>query len=290
MHFDFYLFNVDHGQSAAARLPNGQWCIFDVGRSATFSPVQFIINNDIQTRVKEPPWSKRPAGAFSKLPPFSFLKATISHLHADHLDDYLNLFAASPRSLKTVNFDEDYLINVFQSTSEESFPKIIDFCRRYFKKRVSTSIDYGNAKIKETSLPLSIVRNKIGGTSNSIVNNASIVTRIDCYQNSILICGDMEEDAWEYILNNPQFRALWRKIVADIDILIAPHHGHCYSSSLMAIANPSVILVSVRSKDESVDSRYNRRITTRDKGHIHLSIARPIRLSEKAKRTWNYWK
>jgi hypothetical protein len=289
MNFDFYLFNVDHGQSAAARLPKGQWCLFDVGRSKTFSPVQFIINNDIQRRSKEPMWSRRPPWALAKTAPFSFLKATISHLHADHLDDYLNLFAASPRSLRTVNFNEEYLSNVFQSSSEESFHKVIDFCRRFNKWKIaSTPIEYGIANINEKSFPLSIVINKIGGTPNNIVNNASIITRIDCYRNSILICGDMEEDAWEFALNSQIVRQYWRKLVSGIDILVAPHHGHSYSSSLMALADPSVVLISVQSKDESVDKRYTRRITTRDKGHIHLSIAPPIRFSEKGKRTWSY--
>ncbi len=297
MNFDFYLFNVDHGQSAAARLPNGRWCIFDVGRSATFSPVQFIINNYINRRSKEPTWTRRPPYALAKLTPFSFLKSTISHLHADHLDDYLSLFAVYPGLIKTVNFDEEYLSDVIKSTSEESFSKVIDFCSCYnkFKKASANAepveISYGNVRIIDKSIPLPITR-RIDDNANSRVNNASIITRIDCYRNSILICGDMEEKAWEFVLNNPAYRSLWERHVSNIDILVAPHHGHTYSNSLMSLASPSIVLISIVSKDESIDSRYNKRITTRDRGHIHLSIARPpvLPLKEKGKRTWDYWK
>lgn len=80
---EFYLFDVDHGQSAALRLPNGRWCIFDVGCTSTFFPVNWIAN-------REKP--KQGGGLLATLArsnavPFRFLKATISHWHGDHLQD-----------------------------------------------------------------------------------------------------------------------------------------------------------------------------------------------------------
>jgi len=294
--FNFYLFNVDHGQSAAARLPNGQWCIFDVGRSTTFSPVQFIIDNDMRSRSKEPPWSKRPPWLLARARPFLFLKATISHLHGDHIDDYLNLFAASPQFLKTVDMDGEYLADALSTSANESFSKILDFVQRYQRhKRISTPEpnlpNYGLAKVREKSLPVAIAR-KIGGQANSRVNNASIITRIDCYRTSILICGDMEEEAWEFALNHVPYSFIWRPFVSNIDILIAPHHGHSYSHTLMHLANPDTVLVSIVSKDESLDTRYEKKVTTRSKGHIHLSIAPnpPFSSREKGKRNWYTWR
>jgi len=290
MTFDFYLFDVDHGQSAAARLPNGRWCIFDVGCSAKFSPIQFIISNEIQNLRKLPPWIT------TRQRPFSFLKATISHLHGDHIDDYLNLFAASPQFLNTVDMDPEYLADALSTATNESFSKILDFCQRYLKhKKILPSElilpNYGAARIHEKLLPVAVAR-KIGGQANSKVNNSSIITRIDCYRNSILICGDMEEEGWEFALNNRLYSLTWRHFVSNVDILVAPHHGHSYSHTLMDLARPTVILVSIVSKDEHIDSRYSKRFTTRDRGHIHLSISPnpPFKLKEKGSRKWSFWR
>lgn len=305
MTFDFYLFNVDHGQAAAARLPNGRWCIFDVGRSESFSPIQFIIANE-HYRTK-PPWAEKAPWLLTKQPPFRFLKATISHHHADHLDDYMKLFAAPPRFFKTVEFDKNYISDVLETTSKESLPKVINFIKLYLKWRQSNLIseigppNYGIAKITEKSLPISVVRNKIGGQINSRVNNTSTITRIECYNNSILICGDMEKEGWEYIFNDKLYSMTWRKFVSNVDILIAPHHGHCYSTHLMDLAKPSVVLVSLRSGDESIDKRYSgdavsglningklyKSITTRKSGHINISISRPTGISKKGIRSWS---
>ena len=41
---EFYLFDVEMGQAAALKLPNGRWCMFDMGKSGLFSPVNWIIN------------------------------------------------------------------------------------------------------------------------------------------------------------------------------------------------------------------------------------------------------
>ena len=53
---EFYLFNVEMGQAAALKLPNGQGGMFDIGKSGSFSPVNWVINrcrsmiNQIPTR------------------------------------------------------------------------------------------------------------------------------------------------------------------------------------------------------------------------------------------------
>lgn len=119
---DFYLFDVNHGQSAAVKLPNGRWCIFDVGSKSDFSPIQWITSVD-GPRLK--PFS--PAAG----QPFKFLKATVSHLHGDHLADYERLFGASPEFLKTVDFDQEYLRDVANSSTPDSLRQVYDFCRRY---------------------------------------------------------------------------------------------------------------------------------------------------------------
>ena len=288
------MFDVNHGQSAAVKLPNGRWCIFDVGSKSDFSPIEWIL------RVDGPRFNPLLPGTSL---PFKFLKATVSHLHGDHLADYARLFSASPEFLKTVDFDQEYLRDVANSGTPESLLQVVDFCQRYKSGFVPavTNPNYGTVSIREMSLSVAVAR-QLGGQAVSRVNNASVITRIDCYGNSILICGDMEKEAWEFILKSPLLCPLWRPFVTGIDVFVAPHHGHKsgYSTELLALAKPSVVLVSVVGGDESVDSRYSssvsgitvngktyRCVTTRTSGHIHFSISPPTSPFGKGARTWH---
>jgi beta-lactamase superfamily II metal-dependent hydrolase len=297
MSFHFYLFDVNHGQSAAARLPNGRWCIFDAGCSTLLSPTRYILG-------LEPKGNTLLTGRLvGNIKPFNFLKATISHLHGDHLADYRNIFLALPEFLKTIDYDQEYLTDVFLSSARESWDTISAFCSEHGSQYgAATAIpDYGGVTIMEWGLTVSMARS-IGGSANSRVNNASIVTRINCDGNSILLCGDMETEAWDFVLNRSRDKTLWQALVVNIDVLVAPHHGHSsgYSVDLMKMANPSVVLVSVETGDENVDTRYSgevvngitvngqpyKSITTRKNGTIHLEINPPLAPATKGVRTW----
>ena len=281
----FYLFDVDHGQSAALLLRNGRWCIFDVGCTSTFSPVRWIAG-----KYRNP----LSALALGNVPSFRFLKATISHLHGDHLADYANLLQYGPEFLKSVDADQEYLADCYATcASESSKATIRGFVQGYgagFSPAVSTP-DYAGVQIGELCLPVAVAR-QIGGDANARVNNASVVTRIDVYGNSILLCGDLQKEAWEAIINDRgDYGSLWRPFLTGIDIMVAPHHGHRsgYSVDLLNLARPAVVLVSVVSRDPSVDGRYSQSpvrgmtiggtsygyISTRQKGHIKINIQPP---------------
>jgi len=304
----FFLFDVDLGQSASMRLPNGRWCIFDVGCNSTFSPVRWIAGNGQGSLI---------AQALFGVPSFCFLKGTVSHMHGDHLADYANLFQHGPEFLKTVNADQAYVTDCYASCSNElSRATVRAFSQRYasgFSPAVSTP-DYGGVQISELCLPVAVAR-QIGGDANSRVNNASVVTRIDVYGKSILLCGDMEREAWEILLGQDCAQMLqrgqygingnaWRALVANVDILVAPHHGHRsgYSTDLLNLAKPSVVLASVVAKDPHVDSRYSQipvqgiqvgamrysLISTRAQSHIRIEIHPPDVLSGQF-RGATYW-
>lgn len=295
MSLEFYLFDVDEGQCAAAKLPNGSWCMFDAGRSSQFSPVRAV-------------WSLAGCDSTGVIPgigaPFTFFKATVSHLHGDHLGDWQNLLTPAPRFFRTVDYDGGYLDDVAESSSSESLQSIHAFCRSHASVYNGPRVvpDYGGASINELSLSVPVAR-ALGGSANSRVNNASLVTRIDCFGNSILLCGDVEKEAWEFALTNATLAPTWRPFVSGIDILVAPHHGHAsgYSTTLLALSRPKVVLVSVASKDPSVDSRYSgdavsgilvnnnayKAITTRSvTGHVVLSISPPILANSQGARSW----
>jgi hypothetical protein len=283
---EFYLFDVSHGQCAAARLPNGRWCVFDAGGNDSFSPIVWIVERATgadQSTLE---------GLLSSSA-FRFLKATISHLHGDHVYHWKSLLARGPEYLRTVAFDRDHLLDVAASSTDESWASILEFCKREGEgfSPATTVPNYGGASIAELDLGVGTARS-LGGSANSRVNNSSIVTRLDCYGNSILLCGDLETEGWEYALRRSAFSEAWRRLVSNVDILVAPHHGHTagFSTDLMALAKPKVVLVSVRSGDDCVDTRYSdstfvsgitidgvtrRCMTTRQMEHIKVSINAP---------------
>jgi len=303
MSASFYLFNVDHGQCAALQLPNGQWCVFDAGCTRSFSPITWLA-----TAVTTPRYMS-PLAAALAIPRAFIYKATVSHLHCDHLDDYATMFRYGPELLRTVDPDTDYLIDCQNTCADGSWAKVSGFlqhCRQTFGATTTTA-DYGGAMISELSLPVDIARG-VGGDANARVNNASVVTRIDVHGNSILLCGDVEKEAWQAIINDTgEYGHLWRAFLSNVDILVAPHHGHRsgYSVDLLNLARPAVVLISVTSRDEHVDSRYSgvpvrgirigsteyHYISTRKQGHIRVDIAppaNPLPFAVRGSRTWTF--
>jgi len=384
MNAEFYLFDIDHGQCAAVHLPNGRWCIFDVGSRADFSPIEWIID---QAATNHPRFN--PARHKALATAFKFEKATISHLHGDHITESEILF----KHLKTESFglryttpDEQLLTDMRDSNSETSLPLVRRFlrlCREranaiqnhptnqilpppapsstlpslasLFAQQLTTprlpslrellaeqsvvpkpsslpslmaarltppsplppvfppvaaqstlviEPNLGVVKIRERGIPLNITRKIEGSSAQSRVNNSSIVSRINAFGSSILLCGDLEGEGWEFVLNSrlPMLQQ-WRELVSGVDILVAPHHGHRsgFSTTLLSLAKPAVVLVSVKSGDENVDSRYSGDmisgicldgtdyccITTRQKGHIKVTIEPPA-IGQKGQRSWSF--
>lgn len=285
MSAEFYLFDVDHGQSAALYLPNGRWCIFDVGCTGSFSPIELIAAIDSGKRKHE--YLSR----ILQLSEFKFWHASVSHLHGDHLADWPNLKRYDPEYISTVEFDKEYLNDCKESSDPQSWHLIKGFTNYVDSEfRLPPLLSFNT--IREKCLTVEKAR-QIGGNTNSRVNNASIITRINVYNISILICGDLEKNAWEYIINNQWIEGfLWRSFLKDIDILIAPHHGHksAFSVDLLKIAKPVNILISVESKDPHVDSRYSiyNYISTRQSGHIKVKISPPNTFFEKGIKRWYF--
>lgn len=293
---DFYLFNVEHGQAAALRTPLGEWCLFDAGSSSSFSPIAWI--------------GEQQRGVASPLlrnilqPIASLAKVTISHLHGDHLSDCPNLLRSSIKSIRTVYPDNGYWTDlastmggVIAGQNARMFIMKYGMMARIFG--CSRSYSFGPVNIRERQLNVNEAR-AIGGDANSRVNNASVVTRVECYGNSILICGDMMTEGWKYLLSYSRDRISWSAFIRGVDILVAPHHGHSsgYSSQMMTLANPQVVLASMRTGDLSVDNRYSlvqgimlggksyKCITTRKYGHLRIAFSQPRVIGIKGTQTW----
>jgi beta-lactamase superfamily II metal-dependent hydrolase len=285
MALEFFLFDIGQGQAAATKLPNGRWCVFDIGANRDFSPIHWVVERERAS-------FQRSIGSYFGQFTFSLLKATISHLHGDHLGDYEGLKTYCPDHLRTVAFDKEYVDDALDSSAPGSKAVVADFCLWTLSSfgESSKGPDYGDVSIKEMALPVLTTR-LIGGGSTNRVNNASVITRIEYCGVSILLCGDIERDAWELALNSRHLGSQWRPFVENVDVLVAPHHGHSsgYSSSLLSCANPQLVLASVASRDPSVDSRYSqvpgvrvagetcKCLTTRSAGgHIRITIKEPL--------------
>lgn len=295
---EFYLFDVGVGQAAALKSPNGKWCVFDVGKSGSFSPVSWIVG---QGRMSSAIGSILTG---TTAPTFHFFKATFSHYHGDHLGDVSALIRTGTDYFRAVHHDQPYLQDCYATCSYES-KAIVNSAVAYAQAVFGSTWvipDYGGVTIRELSLPVEIARG-LGGDANSRVNNASIVTRIDVYSNSILICGDVEKEAWDAIIaDQGEYGKTWRPFLSTIDIMVAPHHGHKsgYSIDLLNHAKPAVVLMSVQSKNPNVDSRYSREpvrgirigndsysyISTRQKGHIKISFEPPKTILGKGMQYW----
>ena len=277
------VFDVNKGQSVGVHLSNSRWCLFDAGCTDSFSPIDQMVAESGKA------WKQSLAGLLSNLePPFRFMKATISHLHGDHLCDYKKMLYYLPEFMRINEIDELLLEDIKTSSTSESYNMVVQFLRAVNSSCGGQTVpNYGGASIRELAISPGTAR-AIGGQANSHVNNCSIVTRTDYSGVSILLCGDVEAEAWEYILNSYATSGEWRPFVSNIDILIAPHHGHAsgYSTSLMNLARPRLVIASVDTNNPNVDTRYSgdavrgvskmfttyKLLTTRKYGTITLNI------------------
>jgi hypothetical protein len=290
MNVEFYLFDVDHGQSAAVRLEDGRWCLFDVGSSNQFSPVDWMASKAVQSNPSG--WPFHAYGYSSS----AFYKVTVSHFHADHLYDWPKVERQKPAFIKTVQADQEYIQDSRDSNTDDSWP-IVEAFIKYHSNHTEPAYgpDYGNSLIyvPEFSMP-TIMARSIGGNSCAKVNNASIVSRISINGYNILICGDIMREAWDAIFRDESSNGdFGRKLVSNVDILVAPHHGHstAYSGELMNLAKPKAVFVSVQEGDPNVDSRYSgdtikgimladgnicKCLTTRTMGHIKILFSKQM--------------
>jgi hypothetical protein len=196
---DIYLFDVNHGQCLAIRGDSGNWYIFDLGSSETFSPVAWM-----QSTCK----SRVPVGTL-----------TISHFHGDHIYDIENMGGLAIYDLSCCGHDSLHMLDCASSNSAESMPylkKTLQFIQSFGGSRPFLFDDDG-IRICQEKLSLAAVR-EIGGSAGNKVNNASVVSRIEINGFSILACGDMEKSGWDYIFSNSDLvdESDWRDLVTNI--------------------------------------------------------------------------
>jgi len=106
------------------------------------------------------------------------------------------------------------------------------------------------------------------------INNMSYVVLIEHCGHKILLGGDAETAAWEYILDK------YEDEISDVDILKASHHGRLsgYYQKAVKVMNPKYTIVSVGKKPQTdATRRYTQYCddvwSTRWKGTIRFTIS-----------------
>lgn len=244
----FFLFDVGHGQSAMLRTEEG-WYVFDVGSSSEFSPIKWMAKDRYFGLVE----------VITSISEFKFNKVTISHFHGDHLTDWYGLKKYLGRKITAYPYDRQLLLDCMASNHEKTWPALVDILGFYKGLPEGINEEKVNlfTRIREIAMPLEMVK-EISADATASVNNASIVSRIDISDHSILLCGDVMKEGWDVVINHSQYGIFWKEIISNVDVLVAPHHGHssAFSESLFKYAKPKVVLISAAKNDSNIDPRY----------------------------------
>ncbi len=301
----FYLFNVGHGQCAALRLSTGEWWVFDMGCSPGLSPTRLMAHMEASGDFSPPDdFSNRWPRGLSLGDHLRITKCVVSHWHGDHLLDWHRMHRHCDCAVETVDWDDDYVDDALDSVEDSRRLEVLGALQGLVDHNAVQSRRGVRLRVRPPDVSVTTMRSSparariLGGSSNSRTNNAGVVARVDCCGTSILLPGDIESNAWDHLLGRSQRREEWAHLVGDVDILVAPHHGHksSFSSVLMEAARPSVVLASIRARDEHRASQYSKSehvkslridngpgrldhtvvkcVTTRRSGHIGIQLLR----------------
>jgi beta-lactamase superfamily II metal-dependent hydrolase len=229
------IFDVDHGFCAFVKSPTGQTLMIDCGRKEPFSPVVYLIENELN-------------GA-------RLTQLIVSHPHDDHIDDIEYVTSKLPplilqrqlydwEKVKEAECDYENLDHYSAWQARYIFP--------------APAIDWGmDIKVFKLTPTEAQALNQ-----NNWINNSGLVVVVTItgttgrkFSEKFVFGADVESDGWIELLKNQNFK----RAIAAADFYIASHHGHSsgFSTELYdAMGKPFLNLISVTSGDDHIDSRY----------------------------------
>lgn len=248
-----FIFNVERGLSIFIRTPLNQGIIYDFGKSATFSPSTFLIENIIPH--------------LSKYKNHSVAQTIISHPHADHIQDIACLVTPnkgdSPfyATLHTCPHDKEKSesINWDRIKNPEGTENLIKIYKEIYQDRnlpLQTIVYDSNCTIPNIEYGIYYIRppviEGIFEDDQKYANGISLVMFYRHGKHTLLIPGDIPPEILELILegknglekrytifdkNQMAEHPDWHKETSDqptlksllatygLSVLIAPHHG-----------------------------------------------------------------
>jgi beta-lactamase superfamily II metal-dependent hydrolase len=236
------LFNVEHGLCAFVKSPTGRTLLIDCGKATKFSPIKYIVNNELSDCADEGK--------------FAFTQFIISHPHGDHLEDIERLKLYAPRILYR---QRGYDWEEVKEVNSESGAELVESYKKWQETYDSPApeVDWGfDLSLRDALTPEEAKE----VNESKMVNNSSVPVIITYngseYQEKFFFSGDLEEDGWKKLLKRESFK----RAIKETDFFITSHHGHSsgYCKEIYeAMGKPIVNIVSARSGDESVEPSYS---------------------------------
>ena len=234
------VFDVAAGSCNFIQTGTGKTELIDFGANSDWSPVNHIYSNYIRGQLD---------------------RLVLTHHHGDHLRDWDNFGNRRPSMVVRRKLTGRYLTACRNSNSDsgqrlaEAFASVFDSWDRTPSNEEVSDEAWG-VRIRSAFMTVEQADNATS-TYNAMVNCCSYARLYDHNGTKFLLAGDMEKEGMEVLLRD---NASFRKELSDVDVLVAPHHGHRsgFSTELFdAMGKPDIVIASMMSGDENVDSRYS---------------------------------
>lgn len=228
---ELILFNVGQGLSVALiEHPENYVTVVDMGSEEDFSPLFYLTaQRNLRADI-----------------------LYVTHPHGDHLSDVETALALAcrPDFLHYQDYD-------WGDVAKREKPELRENIKKYqaLIKTVPSGDYNGSGKLTPWRWSPDDAKTEFGETS--YINNSSLFLIYTWKDFKIAIAGDHETAAMEGLCGYGEFK----ESAKGTDILIAPHHGHSEGYTSMwptKIGKPHITLISVQSRDSSVDTGYSK--------------------------------
>ncbi|MBU0607831.1 MAG: MBL fold metallo-hydrolase [Armatimonadetes bacterium] len=232
------VWDVSHGLAVYVNAPNGKHIVIDLGTGSHTSGKPFS------------PLLHLKSGRGGEVKKLDYL--VVTHPHADHLDDILNLDSAmEPKVFCRPNLAKGPILEGLDKDRKQKVGKYFEIDARYTSpipaaSALSDPANWGGLRIR-TFGPKPETEDNI--------NDHSIVTVFEYAQSKIVVPGDNEPPSWKLL------RAMggFMDAVKNADILVAPHHGResGWDAEMVGHINPRLTIISDKAAETSAVDKYS---------------------------------
>ncbi len=241
MSLDIRIWDVNHGNSASIKLPNGKVIMIDCARNPDtgFSPIMLTKNM----------WSCE-----------SLDYLIISHPHMDHISDFLRIDEVYPDKFRRPPVPKKKLL--YNDKGEKLTGTKLDIINKYieldsnFTEPVASDDKLEAAEWGGKNVNIETFRWK---GEHDDLNDYSYVTFLSYGSFHYANGGDITSTGWEKLIE--QEGAAFKKKLAKVNFFEASHHGRKegFNSIIFEDMNPYLVLISdKKEQDTSVTDRYSK--------------------------------
>jgi len=220
------VWDVQHGLAVYVRAPNGKHIVVDLGTGSHSSdgPFSPLLHLKSDYGIKT----------------IDYL--IVTHPHADHLDDILNLDGVMEPHIfrRPRNLNKKPLLEGLDEARQEKMEKYFEMSGRY-----TQSIPADDPRSLQVPANWGGMRIQAFGPkpdTESNINNHSIVTVFEYAGLKVVVPGDNEPPSWALLREMDGFL----DSVKNSDVLVAPHHGRKsgWDAEMVGHINPRLTIIS----------------------------------------------